>query len=53
MLIGDLPRADSEEGDWMDENKFVPKGAVAFFIGLIAVFAALWFALYHFMLKQV
>ncbi len=34
------------------EEHFVPKGAIAFFILLLALFALIWFAIYFLMLGR-
>jgi hypothetical protein len=34
------------------EEKFVPRGAIAFFIALLVLAAAIWFSIYFIMLSQ-
>ncbi len=36
----------------MNEEHFVPKGATAFFILLLVLFAIIWFAIYFLMLGR-
>lgn len=36
----------------MQEEVFVPKGAVAFFVGLVVFFAVVWVGLYSLMIHR-
>ena len=38
--------------DAQEEEKFVPKGAIAFFIGLLGLGAIIWFSIYFIMLAR-
>lgn len=38
--------------DGVQEETFKPKGALAFFCGMILLYAALWFSLYSSVLKR-
>ena len=35
----------------VDDEKFVPKGAIAFFIALLILAAIIWFGIYFYMLN--
>ncbi len=35
-----------------DQVRFFPSGAVAFFVGMIAFYATLWFLLYYLMTQR-
>lgn len=37
----------------MNDEKFVPRGAVAFFVLLLILAAAIWFGIYFLMLSKV
>jgi hypothetical protein len=36
----------------MEEEKFIPRGAIAFFIVLLVVCAIIWFGVYFLMLER-
>ena len=36
----------------MEDEKFIPRGAIAFFILLIALSAVIWFGIYFLMLDR-
>lgn len=36
----------------MDDEKFIPRGAIAFFILLLILSAAIWFGIYFLMLNR-
>ena len=38
--------------DVTQEEKFVPRGAIAFFIALLALGAVIWFSIYFIMLAR-
>ena len=42
-----------EENEKLAEEKFVPRGAIAFFVALILFAAFIWFGIYFLMISQV
>jgi hypothetical protein len=42
----------SEERTVSDDAAFTPKGALTFFVGMIIMFACLWFGLYFHLLSR-
>lgn len=47
-----MPSAANPEKLNVDHDEFFPKGAIAFFIALIAFFAMVWLALYGIMIYR-
>ena len=50
------PDADNISGEETmaeSEEKFVPKGAIAFFLVMVLVFALMWFSIYFEMIRRV
>ena len=39
--------------DFPDSESFYPKGAIAFFIGLIVLYFLMWFSLYFELLERI